>query len=77
MFVKVSPEMKVEDFKTYVRKGLGRAIILLRKQEDKSQYRQPLIDYITKENIRGRFYGEYEMDLINCFDGWHQINTSL
>ena len=69
--------MSVEDFNTYVRKGLGRAIILLRKQEDKTPYRQPLIDYITKENIRGRFYGEYEMDLINCFDDRYEICTEI
>jgi len=65
--------MSIEDFKIYVRKGLGRAIILLRKQEDKSPYRQPLIDYITKENIRGRFLGEYEKQLIDCFDDREEL----
>jgi hypothetical protein len=60
--------MKPEEFESYVRKGLGRAITLLKEQADKKPYRKILIDMITDENLLYRFLGEYEKDLIDCFD---------
>ena len=60
--------MKPEEFESYVQKGLGRAITLLKEQADKKPYRKILIDMITDENLLYRFLGEYEKDLIDCFD---------
>lgn len=60
--------MKPEEFESYVRKGLGRAITLLKEQADKKPYRKILIDMLTDDNLLHRFLGEYEKDLIDCFD---------
>lgn len=60
--------MKPEEFESYVRKGLGRAIILLKEEENKEPYRKLLIDMLTDDDLSGRFWGEYEKELIDCFD---------
>lgn len=60
--------MKVEDFKGYLEKGIGRAVILLKKQEDKSPFWQPLFDHITGYDPRYRLPGAFEKELIECFD---------
>ena len=60
--------MSVEDFNTYVRKGLGRAIVLLKEQTDKSIYRKPLMDFLTNDRDLMRYLGDYEVELIDCFE---------
>ncbi|MBQ5602325.1 MAG: hypothetical protein IIU77_05840 [Clostridia bacterium] len=60
--------MKPEEFESYVRKGLGRAITLLKEEENKEPYRKLLVDMLTDDNLSGRFWGEYEKELIDCFD---------
>ena len=60
--------MRPEEFESYVRKGLGRAITLLKEESDKKPYRKILIDMLTDENLLHRFLGEYEKELIDCFD---------
>lgn len=66
----------VEQFLTCARKGLGRAIILLKQQTDKTIYRKPLIDFITNGHYL-RYLGKYETDLINCFEDSDGIQAQI
>lgn len=59
--------MTVSDFENYIKKGLGRALMLLRKEPDKSPYRKPLIDYYTKNTHFFRMISVYDAELIRCF----------
>ena len=69
--------MKIEAFDSYVRKGLGRAIIFLREQTDKTPYRKPLIDLLTGDSMRGHFWAEYKKELIDCFDDRDEIASEI
>lgn len=70
--------MTVKDFETYVQKGLGRAITLLKEQEDKTPFCTPLINLITlKERSPRPFFGQYEIDLINCFPNSDEIAATI
>lgn len=69
--------MTVEQFNKYVRQGLGRAITLLKKQDDKAPCRKLLIDWIVQKDDFGRTLGEYEKDLIDCFDDRDEIAQEI
>ena len=68
--------INIKDFETYVQKGLGRAITLLKDQKEKAPYRKPLIDCIVQKGL-GRALGEYEKDLIDCFDDRDEIAQEI
>jgi len=57
--------MTVTEFKSYLEKGLGRAILLLKAEPDKTPFREAAFRYLTS----GYFNGvTYALDLIDCFD---------
>ncbi len=66
--------MTVAEFESYLQKGLGRAILLLRKEPDKTPFWEPLSRHILSfnETANARCYhhalGIYEAELIRCFD---------
>ncbi len=66
--------MTVAEFESYLQKGLGRAILLLRKEPDKTPFWEPLSRHILSfnETANARCYhhalGIYEVELIRCFD---------
>jgi AraC-like DNA-binding protein len=60
--------MKVADFENYLKKGLGRGLTLLRKEPDKTPYRQTVLDYYTKNEHFMRSLGDaYDAEMIRCF----------
>ena len=60
--------MKVSDFENYLQKGLGRGLTLLRKEPDKTPYRQTVLDYYTKNEHFMRSLGDaYDAEMIRCF----------
>jgi hypothetical protein len=66
--------MTVAEFESYLQKGLGRAILLLRQEPDKAPFWGPLSRHILgiTHNTDGPRYhhalGVYELELIHCFD---------
>lgn len=57
--------MTVSEFESYLKKGLGRAILLLGQEPDKTPFREAVFHYLTA----GYFNGvAYALDLIDCFD---------
>ena len=66
--------MTVTEFESYLQKGLGRAILLLREEPDKTPFWEPLSRHILSfnETANARCYhhalGIYEVELIRCFD---------
>lgn len=63
--------MTVTEFEVYLQKGLGRAILLLREEPDKTPFREVVLTHL----IGGRnryYYNErslaYVLDLLACFD---------
>lgn len=70
--------VKAKQFETYIRKGLGRAILFLRNETDKEPYRQAVIDLVSGGGTAGRsFHGQYEADLIQSFPNWEQIAAEI
>ncbi len=57
--------MTVTEFESYLQKGLGRAILLLRKEPDKTPFREAASRYLTAAYYNGVTYA---IDLIDCFD---------
>lgn len=66
--------MTVAEFESYLQKGLGRAILLLREEPNKTPFWEPLSRHILSfnETANARCYhhalGIYEVELIRCFD---------
>ncbi len=57
--------MTVSEFESYLKKGLGRAILLLGQEPDKTPFREAAFHYLTS----GYFNGvTYALDLIDSFD---------
>lgn len=57
--------MTVTEFESYLQKGLGRAILLLKQDPDKTKFRETALRYLTA----GYFNGvTYALDLIDCFE---------
>lgn len=68
--------MNIFDFKEFVTQGLGRAIILLKSQADKELYRKELIYLLTQAQLP-RVLGQYDLDLINCFDQSEEMSAEF
>ncbi len=72
--LKEKQTMTVAEFESYLQKGLGRAIMLLKEEPDKTPFWEPLSRHIlgiTKPTNKPCYHhalGEYEVDLIRCFD---------
>ena len=66
--------MTTTEFESYLQKGLGRAILLLKEESDKTPFWKPLSRHILNfnETANARCYhhalGIYEVELIRCFD---------
>ena len=63
--------MTVSEFESYLQKGLGRAILLLQQETDKTPFFAPLSKWILDAADKLQYHrqlGEYEVDLIRCFD---------
>jgi len=57
--------MTISEFESYLQKGLGRAILLLRQEPDKTPFREAAFRYLTS----GYFNGvTYALDLLDSFD---------
>ena len=57
--------MTATEFESYLKKGLGRAILLLKEEPHKTPFREVAFRYLTS----GYFNGvTYALDLIDCFD---------
>ena len=57
--------MTATEFESYLKKGLGRAILFLKEEPDKTPFREAAFRYLTS----GYFNGvTYALDLIDCFD---------
>ncbi len=59
-------EMTVEEFLDYYNKGLGRAIIKLKQQKDKTPFKKAFWDCILQDNHRN--VDIYEKEIIDIFD---------
>ncbi len=57
--------MTVTEFESYLQKGLGRAILLLKQEPDKEPFREAALRYLYEEYSGG---AKYALDLIDCFD---------
>ena len=69
--------MKVSDFKFYIESGLGRGIMLLRKEPDKTPYRQTVLDYYTKNIRYSRMITAYDAELIRCFPDADALSAEI
>ena len=75
--------MTVAEFESYLQKGLGRAILLLREEPNKTPFWEPLSRHILSfnETANARCYhhalGIYEVELIHCFDNHETRSEEL
>ena len=69
--------MKVSDFKYYIESGLGRGLTLLRKEPDKTPYRQTVMDYYTKNIRYSRMITAYDAELIRCFPDADALSAEI
>ena len=70
--------MKVSDFKYYIESGLGRGLTLLRREPDKTPYRQTVLDYYTKsEHFMRSIGGAYDAELIRCFPDADALSAEI
>ena len=64
--------MTVAEFESYLKKGLGRAVLLLKKETDRSVFRQAVIDHALKDSRYDRQsenpHAEYLLALLDCFE---------
>ncbi len=62
-------EMTVEEFSRYIETGLGRAIILLKKQKDKEPFKKVFFDFLFGEKRQmHRELDVYEKEILDIFD---------
>ncbi len=62
-------EMTVKEFSDYFKKGLGRAIIRLKKQTDKEPYKKVFSEFLLgKKHKMNREFGIYEKEILDIFD---------
>lgn len=59
-------EMTVNEFAEYYKKGLGKAIIKLKQQKDKTLFKSVFLKCIFEENFRNLDF--YEKEIIDIFD---------
>jgi len=57
--------MTVSEFESYLKKGLGRAILLLREEPDKTPFREAALRHLCTCSYADV---SYELDLISCFE---------
>ena len=57
--------MTISEFESYLEKGLGRAILLLREEPDKTPFREAALRHLC---TCGYLEVSYELDLISCFE---------
>ena len=69
--------MKVSDFKFYIESGLGRGLTLLRKEPDKTPYRQTVLDYYTKSERFMKSLGVYDAEVIHCFPDADALSAKI
>ena len=69
--------MKVSDFKFYIESGLGRGLTLLRKEPDKTPYRQTVLDYYTKNIRYSRMITAYDAEMIRCFPDADALSAEI
>ena len=70
--------MQVTDFKFYIESGLGRGLTLLRREPDKTPYRQTVLDYYTKsEHFMRSIGGAYDAELIRCFPDADALSAEI
>ncbi len=75
---KAKTMLQVKQFEKDIRKGLGRAVLLLQNETDKEYYRQAVIHWILDGNRGGRScHGQYEADLIKSFPDWEEIAEEI
>ena len=71
--------MTEDEFRDYLKRGLGLAVIRLRREPDKTRFREAFKEYI----ISSRWYAihahafEYEDELLSCFDDAEQIKREI
>ncbi len=62
-------EMTAEEFSRYIGEGLGRAIILLKKQEDKEPFKKAFLEFLFGEKRQlHRGLDVYEKEILDIFD---------
>ena len=72
--LKEKQTMTVAEFEAYLQKGLGRAVMLLKEEADKTPFWEPLVSHIMNANANAHkpcyhhSLGIYEVELIRCFD---------
>ncbi len=76
--------MTVAEFEDYLQKGLGRAIMLLKEEPDKTPFLEPLVSHIVNANanVHKPYYyhhslGIYEVELIRCFDDFERRSEEI
>lgn len=71
--------MTEDEFRDYLKRGLGLAVIRLRREPDKTRFREAFKEYV----ISSRWYAihahafEYEDELLSCFDDAEQIKREI
>ena len=73
--------MKIDEFENYAREGLGRAILLLRKEPDKTPFREAVWNHAIHDprydtqcnSVRGL----YIQELFDCFDDGDDLLSEL
>lgn len=70
-------KMTVSEFESYIRKGLGRAILRLKDIEDKAPYRRAFLESVRGNRLDGRALGIYEKEIIDCFEDKEALALEL
>ncbi len=66
--------MTVTEFESYLKKGLGRAILLLKQEPDKTPLREVAIKYLAEGyNMEYR----YDLDLLSCFEDSEEMTRDV
>ncbi len=59
--------MTVTEFESYLEKGLGRAILLLRQEPDKAPFREAVLQYVCR-GYSAHYMMDFDLDLLASFD---------
>ena len=71
--------MTEDEFRNYLKRGLGLAVIRLRREPDKTRFREAFKEYVTVPRwyvIHAHAF-EYEDELLSCFDDAEQIKQEI
>ena len=69
--------MKPEEFREYIDKGLGCAVLLLRKEEDPGRFEEILWTHLTEPKPNHVMPGIYEKKLIDCLPRAEEFRARL